>query len=79
MLELLDRVGSSSASRVSAAAVLPSTSSYCVGTLRIEISRLNHTACTCPYRRLAPVLTDDHPRLGVEVVRYSFLVRLFHS
>jgi len=79
MLELIDRVGSSTALRVSAAAVLPSTSSYCVGTLRIRLSRLNHTACTCPYRRLAPVLTDDHPRLGVEVVRYSFLVRLFHS
>jgi len=58
--------------------MLPSAYCYRVGTPEFTFSRLDSPAYTCPYRRLGPVLTDEPPRLGVEMVRYSFLVRLFH-
>jgi hypothetical protein len=31
-----------------------------------------------PYRRFAAALTDDHARLGADVVRYTFIVVDFH-
>jgi hypothetical protein len=36
-------------------------------------------ACTCPDRRFAVVLTDADARLGVDMTRYVFIVRDFHS
>jgi len=36
-------------------------------------------ACACPDRRFAAVLTDDAARLGVDMTRYVFIVRDFHS
>ena len=35
-------------------------------------------ACTLPCRRFARALADTHARLGVDVVRYSFIVMDLH-
>jgi hypothetical protein len=78
MLEFPDRAGSVVALRCAATSMLPSAYCYRVGTPEFTFSRLDSPACTSPYRRLASVLTNGHPRLGVEMVRYSFLVRLLH-
>ncbi|SPJ17084.1 hypothetical protein SBBP2_2420006 [Burkholderiales bacterium] len=36
-------------------------------------------ACTYPCRRFAAILTNGNARLGVDVVRYSFIVGDLHS
>lgn len=78
MLGFPDRAGFGGRLALCGAPMLPSAYCYRVGTPGFTFSRFHSPACTCPYRRLAPALTNGHPRLGVEMVRYSFLVRLLH-
>ncbi len=49
-----------------------------VGTQKV-IFEAQRPACTCPDRRFATVLTEANARLGVDMTRYVFIVRDFHS
>ena len=49
----------------------------------VGIREMNHfvapwLAYMHPYRRFAAALTDDHARLGADVVRYTFIAVDFH-
>ena len=49
-----------------------------VGTRDNNLCEAQWLACAFPYRRFAAVLTDDHARLGADVVSYSFIVSDLH-
>jgi hypothetical protein len=49
-----------------------------VGTRDISTVAAQWLACAFPYRRFADNLTDACARLGVNVVRYSFIVADLH-
>ena len=58
--------------------MLPSACLYCVGALDEGHFAAQYPGPHVPCERLACVLTDAHPSLGADVVRYSFIVRDFH-
>ena len=49
-----------------------------VGTRDMNLYEAQWLACVLPCRRFAATLTGDHARLGVDVVRYSFIVSDLH-
>src|SRR3954454_14834728 len=49
-----------------------------VGTRDNNLCEAQWLACAFPYRRFAAVLTDDHARLGADVVSSSFIVSDLH-
>ena len=70
----------------------PGRERSCDNELSRVASRMNHgvgtqkvnfaaqcPAYACPDRRFAAALTDDDARLGVDMTRYVFIVRDFHS
>src|SRR5215831_12010545 len=70
----------------------PGCPSACVGALGLVAFRYTDSvgtrdqfsiaaqwlACTSPYRRFADILADTCARLGVDAVRYSFIVMDLH-
>src|SRR5262249_9470927 len=77
--ELLRMPGSSTTpsrahARISASAHVAFRAVHGVGA-RVEVTfAAQWLACALPYRRFVPALADRHARLGVDVVRYSFIV-----